>query len=153
MSKISVVIPAYNEEARLPATLASVFDYLEKKGSDFEILVVDDGSVDGTADFLAKERFSKPSKSTKRARSGNDLWSEPGQGLCGQNRYVLAATGDYIVYNDADGSSPIEEIEKLIASMDAGSDTSFWIAFATDEALCRAWPYRKYMGNTFNLIV
>ena len=61
MSKISVVIPAYNEEARLPATLASVFDYLEKKGSDFEILVVDDGSVDGTADFV--RRFSSENQS------------------------------------------------------------------------------------------
>lgn len=151
MSKISVVIPAYNEEARLPATLASVFDYFQKKGADFEILVVDDGSVDGTADFV--RRFSSGNQSERGSVEVLTYGQNKGKGYAVRTG-MLAATGDYIVYNDADGSSPIEEIEKLIASMDEGSDIAFGSRAKPDESrFVDALAYRKYMGNTFNLIV
>lgn len=147
MAKVSVIIPAYNEEDRLPATLDSVYEYMEKNWSDFEIVVVDDGSEDSTTEVVEKYSLDHP-KARVISYSNNR-----GKGHAVRVG-MLEAIGDYRIYNDADGSSPIEEIDKLIQSMEAGSELAFGSRAKPDNSrVVDALAYRKYMGNTFNLIV
>ena len=145
--EISVVIPAYNEEQRLPSTLESVHGYLSGKDRAFEIIVVDDGSADGTAAMV--EKFAEN-------HAGVRLISyKPNRGKGHAVRTgMLAAEGSLVLFDDADGSSPIEEIEKLIASIEGGSDVAFGSRAKPDEErVVKALAYRKAIGNTFNMIV
>lgn len=147
MSKVSIIIPAYNEEQRLPATLDSVCSFMDNQKHDYEVLVVDDGSSDGTCDLVR----SYEEKNAKVKLISYD--ENQGKGYAVRTG-MLAAGGDYVIYNDADGSSPIEEIEKLIASIDGGHDIAFGSRAKPDDSrYVNALAYRKYMGNTFNLIV
>lgn len=147
MSKVSIIIPAYNEEQRLPATLDSVCSFMDSQKHDYEVLVVDDGSSDGTCDLVRTYEDKNP----KVKLISYD--ENQGKGYAVRTG-MLAASGDYVIYNDADGSSPIEEIEKLIASIDAGHDIAFGSRAKPDDSrYVNALAYRKYMGNTFNLIV
>ncbi len=107
MTSLSVVIPAYNEEKRLPSTLAAVSGYLA--GSAFrpiEILVVDDGSTDGTAALVEGLRKKYP---------GLRLLKNPGNRGKGYSvkHGMLEATGAWVLFSDADLSAPIDELEKL----------------------------------------
>ncbi len=147
MTELSVVIPAYNEEARLPRTLESVYSYLSRHGKSFEIVVVDDGSTDHTVDVV--EAFAQ-------AHSGVRVVSyAPNRGKGHAVRIgMLKAVGDMIIFNDADGSSPIEEIDKLEKSIAQGYDIAIGSrAKPDDQRVVEALTYRKYIGNTFNLIV
>src|SRR5262245_59936481 len=104
---VSVVIPAYNEEERLPMTLKRIYDYLSKRSFSFEIIVVDDGSTDRTAAIA--ERF------LQSRRGGAVLKNDANQGKgFSVKRGVLHARGKYILFSDADLSTPIEELEKLL---------------------------------------
>lgn len=150
MPEISVVIPAYNEELRLPATLSSVHSYMSEladKERSFEILVVDDGSSDATV--KAVEDFAGTHANVRVV----SYKPNRGKGYAVRTG-MLAAEGDLIIFNDADGSSPIEEIEKLIASIEKGSDIAIGSRAKPDESrFVDALAYRKYLGNSFNLIV
>lgn len=148
MPELSVVIPAYNEERRLPSTLDSVWTYLHGRGRSFEIIIVDDGSIDSTAqlvdDYAADHEGVRlisyhPNKGKGHAvRTG-----------------MLAAEGDMVLFNDADGSSPIEEVDRLEARVrDGGSEVAIGSRAKPDESrVVKALAYRKYIGNTFNVIV
>ncbi|MBU6451547.1 MAG: glycosyltransferase family 2 protein [Cyanobacteria bacterium REEB67] len=147
MPDLSVIIPAYNEESRLPSTLESVYEYLEHSGHTFEIIVVDDGSLDGTCQVV--EDFALH-------HDGLRLISyAPNQGKgCAVRTGMLAGRGDYLLMNDADGSSPIEEVDKLLAALKSGASVAIGSrAKADPEAVVKAQLHRKYIGNTFNLIV
>ena len=150
MAKISVIIPAFNEELRLPKTLDSVYEYMESRsgnGDDFEVLVVDDGSADDTCGYV--EEYSKAHPKARVIRYP----SNRGKGYAVRVG-MLEAQGDFRIYNDADGSSPIEEIEKLLLKMEEGVDIAFGSRAKPDDSRkVDALAYRKYMGNTFNLIV
>lgn len=144
---LSVIIPAYNEDRRLPGTLASVYRYLQQSAISFEIIVVDDGSYDNTAAFVQDFASQYP---------GVRLVSySPNRGKGHAVRTgMLAATGDYMLMNDADGSSPIEEVQRLLSSAEEGYDVVFGSrAKADDSAVVKARLHRKYIGNAFNLIV
>lgn len=147
MTDLSVVIPAYNEEARLPRTLDSVYKYLSNRGGSFEIIVVDDGSVDHTAD--AVETFAATRDNVRL------ISYAPNQGKGHAVRTgMLAAVGDLILFNDADGASPIEEIEKLERSITGGADVAIGSRAKPDDTRhVEALTYRKYIGNTFNILV
>src|SRR5262249_52805374 len=104
--ELSVIIPAYNEEKRLPLTLEAVLAYLTALGEPFEVLIVDDGSKDGTAQVV--ENFAK-------VRSEVRLVSyqlNRGKGHAVRTG-ILAARGKLLLIDDADGSSPIEEVARL----------------------------------------
>lgn len=147
MSKISVIIPAFNEVDRLPATLDSVYEFLSTKENQFEIVVVDDGSSDNTAQLVRD--YSKAHPNVRVVSYENNR----GKGYAVRTG-MMEADGEYLIYNDADGSSPIEEIDKLIASIDEGNDIAFGSRAKPDEQRkVDALAYRKYIGNTFNLIV
>jgi dolichyl-phosphate beta-glucosyltransferase len=145
---LSVVIPAYNEEERLPLTLKKVYDYLSKQSMSFEMIVVDDGSSDRTA-AIAEQFFA--SRGEGRVIK-NDI--NHGKGFS-VRRGVLQSQGQYILFSDADLSTPIEEIEKLSQRI---ADGRCDIAIASraqresDVRIAQAW-YRKLMGQIFNIFV
>lgn len=147
MVQLSVVIPAYNEEKRLPSTLASVHSYLAQRGGTFEVIVVDDGSTDGT--IAVVEDFAKH-------HDGIRLVSySPNQGKGHAVRTgILKALGERVLFNDADGSSPIEEVEKLEAALDQGSVIAIGSRAKPDPTRkVDALAHRKFIGNSFNAIV
>src|SRR3970040_589845 len=103
---LSIVIPAYNEEALIEKTLNDVTQYLEKSGSSYEIIVVCDGCKDDTdrlAEYAAKAN-NKIRVLSRKANMGKGFSVRQG---------CLEAKGDYIIFTDADLSTPIDEIEKL----------------------------------------
>ena len=139
---LSVVVPAYNEALRLPATLARVEDYLGRLGVAYEIVVVDDGSTDGTAARAARERVRV-------------LRHEPNRGKgYAVRRGMLAATGERRLLTDADLSTPIEELAKLQAALDEGYDVAIGSrAIAGARIEVHQPAYREAMGRLFNRLV
>lgn len=147
MPDLSVIIPAYNEEQRLSATLQSVHDFCSAHAGTFEILVVDDGSHDGTLELI--DNFSKVHPEVR------PLSYHPNQGKGHAIRKgILAARGDLLLIDDADGSSPIEELERLKDGIAYGADIAIGSRAKPDESRkVEALAHRKLIGNTFNLIV
>ena len=141
---LSVVIPAFNEARRLPATLARVRQHLDGQGLPHEILVVDDGSLDGTADAARAA-----------GESVRVLRHTPNRGKgYAVRRGMLAATGARRLMTDADLSTPIEELGKLQRELDRG----FQIAIASRAAAgarieVHQPAYREAMGRVFNRLV
>lgn len=108
LPSLSIVIPAYNEERRLPPTLAAVRAYLDDRAyPDAEILVVDDGSRDGTAALVEALGCEDPRVRLLR-NPGNR-----GKGFSVRHG-MLEARGEWILFSDADLSAPIEELDKLL---------------------------------------
>lgn len=146
--EFSIVIAAFNEEARLPVTLRKIHDYVITRNISTEIIVVDDGSTDGTAELT--EAFSGDIPELK-------LISYPqnrGKGHALRTG-VLAAGGELVLLTDADLSTPIEELEKLRSLIDheschiaIGSR-----ALAMSRILKRQPWWRQGMGKIFNRFV
>jgi len=147
MPYLSVIIPAFNEERRLPPTLQSIHEYLMQRGVSFEILIIDDGSTDHTIETV--QEFGKH-------HDGVRLISyAPNQGKGYAVRTgMLAATGDYLLLDDADGSSLIEELERLEEAVRSGANIAIGSRNMPEVGTkIDALQYRKYIGNTFNTIV
>ena len=112
---ISVIIPAYNEENRLGETLESVCTYLQAKPYQKEVLIINDGSTDNTEilikGFCNKYPFVKLLNNSKNTGKAFSV-----------NRGMLEADGELILFMDADGSTPIQELEKLKSAIDDGYD-------------------------------
>ena len=139
---LSLVIPAYNEEARLPATLARVLAWVTRRGDSTEVLVVDDGSQDKTAAIAGK----------LLAGRGRVLTGEPNRGKgYAVRRGLLAARGRTVLISDADLSTPIEEHDKLRAALDAGAQLA--IGSRALHGSVGQSPLRQLMGKTFNRIM
>lgn len=142
---VSVVIPAFNEERRLPQTLARVDEYFQTQSYATEILVVDDGSGDGTArvvDLFAREH--------PRVRLiQND---HRGKGYTVRTG-MLAARGHIVLFSDADLSTPVEEIEKLLPWFERGYDIVIGSREGLGAQRIKEPFYRHIMGRVFNFIV
>lgn len=147
MPDLSVVIPAYNEESRLPKTLDSIYAFLSSRSKTFEILVVDDGSHDHTTDMVIEYSKTHPEV---RVHS-----YQPNKGKGHAVRAgMLNAKGDLLLIDDADGSSPIEEVERLEDAIARGADIAIGSRAKPDESRkVDALVHRKFIGNTFNAIV
>lgn len=147
MRSLSIIIPAYNEERRLPATLDTVAAYVTSRSFDFvEVLVVDDGSADGTARVV------------NEAASRNPLFrlvSNPGNRGKGYavRHGMQEARGDWVLFTDADLSAPIEELDKLIAAIDRENADGAIGSRAIDRKLVGVHqsPLREFSGRVFNL--
>lgn len=144
---ISVVIPAFNEERRLPSTLLSVLEHLRETYSSFEIIVVDDGSSDQTPKIV--RQFTALAPQVKLFV----LPKNRGKGYAVKFG-VLNAIGRRILFNDADGASPINELERLERALDDGAEVAIGsrARFSTDTAVETLW-YRKLIGRVYNGIV
>jgi dolichyl-phosphate beta-glucosyltransferase len=144
LPSLSVVIPAYNEARRLPATLERVKAHLGGAKRAFEVVVVDDGSSDGTADVA-------------RAAGGavRVLRHEPNRGKgYAVRRGMLAATGERRLMTDADLSTPIEELARLEAEIDRGVDVAIGSRAVAGARIEVHQPaYREAMGRLFNVLV
>ena len=115
--RLSIVIPAYNEAARIETTLERVLNCIEEQGWDAEVLVVDDGSQDGTSSIVEAWMERYP-----RLHLIKNLGNR-GKGHSIRNG-VLQAAGDIVLFTDADLSAPMVEAERLIAALDAGADVA-----------------------------
>jgi dolichyl-phosphate beta-glucosyltransferase len=142
---VSVVIPAYNESARLPPTIARIAEYFTRSTLSYELVVVDDGSADDTA---ARARACGVPDLTV-------LVNEPNRGKgYSVRRGMLAARGAHRLMTDADLSTPIDELDRLLAVQRAGTEVvigSRAVAGANIEVR-QPW-YRENMGRLFNLLV
>jgi dolichyl-phosphate beta-glucosyltransferase len=145
--QLSIVIPAYNEAARLPTTLADVLRFLAADPRPSEVIVVDDGSTDATADIVREMAASD--NRTRLVR----LEKNRGKG-CAVRTGVLEAAGERILFADADGSTPIAELYRLEASLDDGCE----IAIGSRERMAEgvtvdARLRRRVAGRIFHLFV
>ena len=113
--KYSIVIPAFNEAGRIPATLRSVVDCIRKQGWSAEVIVVDDGSTDATAKVVRDIAASAPEVR---------LIQNPGNRGKGYSvrAGMLQALGEVAMFSDADLSAPMEEAEGLFAAIADGAD-------------------------------
>jgi dolichyl-phosphate beta-glucosyltransferase len=144
---ISVIIPAYNEEQRIAPTLERVSGYLGNRGLDYEILVVDDGSTDGTPAVVRAWSGKEPA--LRLLTNGVNM----GKGASVRNG-ILASAGEQCLISDADLSTPIEEMEKLRDALDEGCDVAIGSRGLKEAEITVRQPwYRKYMGKSFNLLV
>jgi glycosyltransferase involved in cell wall biosynthesis len=143
---LSIIIPSYNEESRLPATLDRIAAYLSDSGHEAEVLVVDDGSKDGTAAVAEYFRIKIP---TLRVISNG---VNRGKGYSVRHG-MQEARGRIALFTDADLSAPIEEAGKLIDALD-GYDVAIG-SRAMDRSLIsvRESPFREFAGIIFNKIV
>ncbi|MGA8500671.1 MAG: dolichyl-phosphate beta-glucosyltransferase [Candidatus Sulfotelmatobacter sp.] len=143
----SIVIPAYNEGARLGATLEKVLGYLRAQGWSAEVIVVNDGSRDNTAD-LVREFAEKNSMLRLVENPGNR-----GKGFSVRNG-MLKARGEVVVFSDADLSSPIEEMPKLLAALASGADIAIGSRWLRAELQTqRQSLHRQLFGRVFNLLL
>ena len=144
---LSVIIPAYNEENRLPATLKEIGSYLDQGKTDYEIIVVDDGSKDKTT-LKVKEIKNNNGRVQLLQNEKNR-----GKGFS-VRKGILAAQGEYILFYDADGSTPISELEKLLEKLRAGYDIAIGSRGLKESQIRVRQPlYREYMGKIFNRLV
>ena len=147
LQSLSIVVPAFNEEARLPATLDTVIRHLEGlKLSHFEVLVVDDGSRDRTAEIV-KEFAARYPRVRLVSNPGNR-----GKGYAVRHGFQ-EAHGEWVLFSDADLSAPIEEIGKLIDAVEQeGADGAIG-SRALNRRLIgvrQSW-FRETSGKVFNL--
>ena len=149
LRSLSIVIPAYNEEQRLPASLDTVRRYLETKSFDFvEILVVNDGSRDGTA-AIVKEHAARDPRIRLLENPGNR-----GKGYAVRHGFT-EARGDWVLFTDADLSAPIEELDKLAAVIAETGASGAIGSRALNRALVGRHQSlaRELSGRTFNLVM
>jgi len=149
LRSLSIVIPAYNEEQRLPATLEKVFAYLRGKPFDpIEVLVVDDGSGDQTAGVVRRIAAQQPQLR---------LLSNPGNRGKGYSvrHGMLEAKGEWVLFSDADLSAPIEELDKLLKGVDKAGAAVAIGSRALDRTLIGVHQsvFREYAGRFFNLLM
>jgi dolichyl-phosphate beta-glucosyltransferase len=144
--ELSIVIPAYNEEPRLPASLARIAAYIRASGRETEVVVVDDGSRDGTAS--AAESFRSEIPRLRVISNGENR----GKGYSVRHG-MLEAQGRIVLFTDADLSAPIEEADKLLAALE-NSDVAIG-SRAMDRSLIflRQSLFREFAGIVFNAIV
>lgn len=144
---LSVVIPAYNEERRLPPTLIDVIDFFDRKSISYEVVVIDDGSTDGTAEVVRK---------FERVRNQVRLIQLPrnyGKGHA-VRLGVLNCRGSCILFADADGATPIQEFDRLKAAISEGADVAIGSrALASTETKVATSLHRRFLGRVFNKCV
>jgi glycosyltransferase involved in cell wall biosynthesis len=146
LPKLSIVIPAFNEERRLPATLERIADYINKSGRATEVIVVDDGSTDGTIGVAEsyREKISDLRVVSNRRNRGKGYSVRHG---------FMESRGEIVLFTDADLSAPIEETDKLLVKMDE-YDVAIGSRAVNRELIeVHESKFREFAGIIFNRIV
>ncbi len=140
---ISIIIPAYNESLRISKTLNKILSFIEDNNDyDFEIIVVNDGSNDNTNEVVLS--FANVVLIDNKVNKGKGSVIRQG---------MLSAQGDYLLFSDADLSTPIEELEKLLSFI-KDFDIVIGCRALQNDLIKEHQPfYREIMGKTFNLFV
>lgn len=145
--ELSIIVPAYNEERRLPPTLIDIIDFFDRKALSYEVLVIDDGSKDGTAEVVRK---------FERVRNQVRLIQLPrnyGKGHA-VRLGVLNSRGSNILFADADGATPIQEFDRLQSAISTGADVAIGSrAIASKETKVATSFHRRFLGRVFNKCV
>jgi dolichyl-phosphate beta-glucosyltransferase len=145
---LSIVIPAYNEEQRIGSTLHTILAYLEQQTFRAEIIVVDDGSRDATAQLVASISEQVPIVYLLQNVDGNR-----GKGFSIRNGF-FHARGEYLLFSDADLSTPIEELDKLFSALREPCDIAIASrALAASQIEVHQSWFRENMGRLFNILV
>ena len=143
---LSIIIPSYNEELRLPPSLGLIADYIAKSGRETEVLVVDDGSKDQTAAVAEPFRMRIPQ--LRVVPNGENR----GKGYSVRHG-MTEARGDIVLFTDADLSAPIEEADKLIAALDKYDVAIGSRALDRNLISVHESGFREFAGIVFNKIV
>jgi dolichyl-phosphate beta-glucosyltransferase len=145
--RYSVVIPAFNEAGRLPPYLDEVVEFFDSRGERYEVVVVDDGSTDGTVAAVRAAAARHPAVRVL------PLGRNRGKGAA-VRAGMLAAGGALRLFTDADGATPIGELKRLEPALAAGADIVIGSRVLVDPAVAvRARPYRVVAGRVFNWLV
>ena len=148
MIYLSIVIPAYNEEKRIGDTLDKIYEFLKTKSYDYEVIVIDDGSRDKTVSVANESRLARIKK-LKVLTNG----SNRGKGFS-VKRGIMNSGGDCILFSDADMSTPIEELDRLLNCMKQGYDIVIGSRSVDESDIRTRQPiYREFMGKIFNFFV
>jgi glycosyltransferase involved in cell wall biosynthesis len=144
--KYSIVIPAFNEGVRIPATLNAVVSCIRRLGWNAEVIVVNDGSRDNTAEVV--RAFAATAPEVRLIENpGNH-----GKGYSVRNG-ILQALGEVILFTDSDLSAPIEEAEQLFAAIDQGADIAIGSRWLERGRQTHRQPlYRQFFGRCFNAV-
>ena len=144
---LSVIVPAYNEEQRIPSTIATISCYLDEAGIDYEVIVVSDGSTDGTAEVTQRlvDRYPRLRLVAYQPNHGKGYAVRTG---------VAAARGTYVMFTDADLTVPITIVDDFLTALQDGYD----IAVASrrhpaSHVESPPPPLRRAMGEIFNWFV
>ena len=143
---LTIIVPSYNEELRLPSSLNLIADYIAKSGRSTEVLVVDDGSKDRTA--AVAEEFRSRIPLLRVVPNGENR----GKGYSVRHG-MQEARGEIVLFTDADLSAPIEEADKLLAAL---KDHDIALGSrALDRSMIEVHesPFREFAGIVFNRIV
>jgi glycosyltransferase involved in cell wall biosynthesis len=144
--QLSIVIPAYNESARIENALHRVLACIAERGWDAQVLVVDDGSKDDTAAIVQRWMATHPRLHLIQ-NPGNK-----GKGYSVRNG-LLQAAGDIVMFTDADLSAPMEEAERLIAALEYGADVAIGSRWMDRTRQTIHQPlYRQFFGRCFNWV-
>jgi dolichyl-phosphate beta-glucosyltransferase len=145
---LSIIIPAFNEEGRLPKTLNAVIAYVQARPYQTEILVVDDGSTDRTAEIVNSYGPTVPN--LRLVSNGGNR----GKGYSVRHG-MLEAAGEIALFSDADLSTPIEEADKLMAAIREQNFDAAIGSRAVDRSLIQVHqsPFREMAGILFNQMV
>lgn len=144
--KYSIVIPAYNESARIGRALASVTECIRQRGWNAELIAVNDGSRDNTAEII--RTFAEKDPLVRLIENPGNR----GKGYSVKNG-ILNAHGDIVMFTDADLSSPIEEAERLFAAIEAGADIAIGSRWLDRSRQTIRQPfYRRFFGRCFNAV-
>lgn len=146
---LTLVIPAYNETARLPALLEVLADSaasaIASGGMELvEALIVDDGSTDGS-----REMMKTAAEGVDLVRPVLDLVHNSGKGAAFRTG-VMQARGDYVLMADVDLSTPLDEFPKLTAALDRGADLAIGSRAIEGAVVERGPAHRKFLGKAFN---
>ena len=143
----SIVIPAYNEEKRIPRTLESIIAFREKYSWKLEVIVVNDGSKDKTADVVHKftDRYPYIFLVDNAVNGGKGKSIRDG---------VELANGDVIFFADADDSTPITDADKLLKAIEGGADIAIGSRWMDRDLQVHPQPwYRRLNGRLYNLFM
>jgi glycosyltransferase involved in cell wall biosynthesis len=142
---LTIVVPAYNERERISTTLARIGDFIAQQEYPIELLVVDDGSPDGTADLVESlSNSERPVRLLRNDHRGKAYTVRSG---------MLAATGQYVLFTDADLSTPIEEANNVLPQLQAGWDVVIGSREAPGAHRFDEPVTRHLMGRVFNVVV